>query len=161
MTNPLLENTELPQFSKILPEHVEPAINQLLSDARQTIARQLEAGGPYTWQNLIEPIEAAEDRLNKAWSPVSHMNSVVNSEAMRDAYNACLGKLSEYATETGQNRAYTRLIRPSTTAPTLPNSTVPSKKSSTTPCAIFICPAWTCRPSSKPVIKTSTSNYRN
>ncbi|AMK77308.1 MULTISPECIES: oligopeptidase A [Methylomonas] len=105
MTNPLLENTELPQFSKILPEHVEPAINQLLSEARQTIARQLETGGPYTWQNLIEPIEAAEDRLNKAWSPVSHMNSVVNSEAMRDAYNACLGKLSEYSTETGQNRA--------------------------------------------------------
>lgn len=105
MTNPLLENTELPQFSKILPEHVEPAINQLLSEARQTIAQQLETGGPYTWQNLVEPIEAAEDRLNKAWSPVSHMNSVVNSEAMRDAYNACLGKLSEYATETGQNRA--------------------------------------------------------
>jgi len=105
MTNPLLENTELPQFSKILPEHVEPAISQLLTEARQTIDRQLQAGGPYTWQNLIEPIEAAEDRLNKAWSPVSHMNSVVNSEAMRDAYNACLGKLSEYATETGQNRA--------------------------------------------------------
>ncbi|WKJ91039.1 M3 family metallopeptidase [Methylomonas montana] len=105
MTNPLLENTELPQFSKILPEHVEPAISQLLAEARQIIDRQLQAGGPYTWQNLIEPIEAAEDRLNKAWSPVSHMNSVVNSEAMRDAYNACLGKLSEYATETGQNRA--------------------------------------------------------
>ncbi|MDD1622625.1 MAG: oligopeptidase A [Methylococcaceae bacterium] len=105
MTNPLLEITELPQFSKILPEHVEPAIEQLLSEARQTIDRQLQAGGPYTWQNLIEPIDAAEDRLNKAWSPVSHMNSVVNSEAMRDAYNACLGKLSEYATEVGQNRA--------------------------------------------------------
>ncbi len=105
MTNPLLENTELPQFSKILPEHVEPAISQLLTEARQTIDRQLQTGGPYTWQNLIEPIETAEDRLNKTWSPVSHMNSVVNSEAMRDAYNACLGKLSEYATETGQNRA--------------------------------------------------------
>ncbi|WAR45265.1 oligopeptidase A [Methylomonas rapida] len=105
MTNPLLEDTELPQFSKILPEHVEPAIDQLLADARQTIARQLHSGGPYSWQNLVEPIENAEDRLNKAWSPVSHMNSVVNSDAMRDAYNACLGKLSEYATEVGQNRA--------------------------------------------------------
>ncbi|MDD2737912.1 MAG: oligopeptidase A [Methylomonas lenta] len=104
MTNPLLENTELPQFSKILPEHVEPAINQLLVDARQTIADRLQSGGPYSWHNLIEPIEDKEDRLNKAWSPVSHMNSVVNSDAMRDAYNACLGKLSEYATEVGQNR---------------------------------------------------------
>lgn len=105
MTNPLLETTELPQFSAIRPEHVEPAIDQLLADARQTIADCLQAGQDYTWLNLIDPIEAAEDRLNKAWSPVSHMNSVVNSEAMREAYNACLGKLSEYATETGQNRA--------------------------------------------------------
>ncbi|MGY6278161.1 oligopeptidase A [Methylomonas sp. MgM2] len=105
MTNPLLENAELPQFSKIQPEHVEPAIDRLLADARAVINTQLQHGGPYTWQNLIEPIEEAEDRLNKAWSPVSHMNSVVNSDAMRDAYNACLGKLSEYATETGQNRA--------------------------------------------------------
>ena len=105
MTNPLLENSQLPQFSSILPEHVEPAIDQLLAEARQTIARQLQTGGPYAWENLIEPIEEAEDRLNKAWSPVSHMNSVVNSDAMRDAYNACLGKLSEYSTEVGQNRA--------------------------------------------------------
>ncbi|WGS86549.1 oligopeptidase A [Methylomonas sp. UP202] len=105
MTNPLLERTELPQFSKILPEHVEPAIDQLLANARAAIDTQLAGGGPYTWHNLIEPIEEAEDRLNKAWSPVSHMNSVVNSDAMRDAYNACLGKLSAYATETGQNKA--------------------------------------------------------
>ncbi len=104
MHNPLLENSTLPQFSKIRPEHIEPAIDQLLSEARATITRHLEAGGPYTWQNLIEPIEEAEDRLNKAWSPVGHLNGVLNSEALRDAYNACLGKLSEYATEVGQNR---------------------------------------------------------
>ncbi|MGR8930360.1 MAG: oligopeptidase A [Gammaproteobacteria bacterium] len=104
MTNPLLEITELPQFSKILPEHVEPAVEQLLAEARQTIANRIQNGQPYTWHSLIEPIEEAEDRLNKAWSPVSHMNSVVNSDAMRDAYNACLGKLSEYSTEVGQNK---------------------------------------------------------
>lgn len=104
MNNPLLEASQLPQFSKILPEHVEPAIDQLLAEARATIARQLEHGAPYSWESLIAPIDSAEDRLNKAWSPVSHMNAVVNSEAMRDAYNACLGKLSEYSTETGQNR---------------------------------------------------------
>ncbi len=105
MNNPLLENTPLPQFSKILPEHVEPAIDQRLGAAREVIARCLENGGPYTWLNLIEPIDSADDHLNKTWSPVSHMNSVVNSDAMRDAYNTCLGKLSDYATEVGQNRA--------------------------------------------------------
>ena len=104
MHNPLLENSTLPQFSKIRPEHIEPAIDQLLNEARATITRHLDIVGPYSWQNLIEPIEEAEDRLNKAWSPVGHLNAVLNNEALRDAYNACLGKLSEYATEVGQNR---------------------------------------------------------
>jgi len=105
MTNPLLENLELPAFSKIQPEHVEPAIDELLAHARSTIDRALQTGKPYRWDSLIAPIDEAEDRLNKAWSPVSHMNSVVNSDAMRNAYNACLEKLSAYATETGQNKA--------------------------------------------------------
>ncbi len=104
MTNPLLENTPLPQFSKIKPEHVEPAIDALLTEARKVTAEHLKNSDRYNWDNLIEPIEKAEDRLNKAWSPVSHMNSVVNSDALRDAYNACLPKLSEYATEMGQNK---------------------------------------------------------
>ncbi|MDD1611992.1 MAG: oligopeptidase A [Methylococcaceae bacterium] len=105
MSNPLLANTELPLFSLIKPEHVEPAIDQLLAEARATVEGCLSATSDFSWKNLIEPIENAEDRLNKAWSPVSHMNSVVNSEALREAYNACLPKLSAYATEMGQNEA--------------------------------------------------------
>ncbi|WP_305909100.1 oligopeptidase A [Methylomarinum sp. Ch1-1] len=104
MTNPLLENTELPQFSKIKPEHIEPAIDALLAEARRVTEEQLKNSTVYSWDNLVAPIEEVEDRLNKAWSPVSHMNSVVNSDALRDAYNACLPKLSEYATEMGQNK---------------------------------------------------------
>jgi oligopeptidase A len=103
MMNPLLTESELPLFSHIKPEHIEPAISQLLQEARSVVSVQLESHKPYTWQNLIEPIENAEDRLNKAWSPVSHMNSVVNHEELRTAYNACLPKLSEYSTEMGQN----------------------------------------------------------
>lgn len=90
-------------FSQIKPEHVEPAIDQLLAEARSVVEQHLQATSEYTWENLVEPIADAEDRLNKAWSPVSHMNSVVNSDALRDAYNACLPKLSEYSTEMGQN----------------------------------------------------------
>ena len=103
MTNPLLSNSTLPLFSQIQPEHIEPAITQLLDNARTVVNQQLETTTAYTWENLIEPIENAEDQLNKAWSPVSHMNSVVNSDELRQAYNACLPKLSEYATEMGQN----------------------------------------------------------
>lgn len=103
MTNPLLNQTDLPLFSQIKPEHVEPAIDKLLKNVRNVVAQCLAVNEVYTWENLVDPIETAEDRLNKAWSPVSHLNSVMNNDALRDAYNACLPKLSDYATEMGQN----------------------------------------------------------
>ncbi len=95
--------TGLPPFSQITAEHVEPAIDILLAENRKTVEQLLAATGEYTWDNLIQPLEDMDDRLSRAWSPVSHMNSVVNSEALRNAYNACLPKLSEYGTEMGQN----------------------------------------------------------
>jgi oligopeptidase A len=105
MTNPLLQAFELPAFSQIKPEHVIPAIDQLLQNARTVVQQCLQNNACYTWQNLIEPIEEAEDQLNKAWSPVGHLNAVYNSDELREAYNACLPKLSDYATEMGQNQA--------------------------------------------------------
>jgi len=103
MTNPLLQFTGLPPFQQIKPEYIEPAINQLLAENRALVERLLRENEHYTWDNLIQPLEEADDRLSRAWSPVSHMNSVVNSDALREAYNACLPKLSEYGTEMGQN----------------------------------------------------------
>ena len=103
MDNPLLSKFTLPLFSQIKPEHVESAIDQLLANARDVVKQKLAETERYTWENLIEPLEQADDIINKAWSPVSHMNSVVNSDELRDAYNACLPKLSEYSTEMGQN----------------------------------------------------------
>jgi len=104
MTNPLLNIEDLPPFSAIKPEHVEPAIDQILAENRQAIAKLLTGNDPKTWENLIAPMEDLEDRLARAWSPISHMNSVVNNSELRDAYNACLPKLSQYATELGQNK---------------------------------------------------------
>ena len=105
MSNPLLEQTGLPAFSLIKPEHVEPAIDRLLADNRQRITQLLREVGEPDWSNLVEPIEEWEDRLSRAWSPVAHMNAVVNSDELRAAYNACLPKLSDYGTEMGQNEA--------------------------------------------------------
>ncbi len=105
MSNPLLEMTGLPPFSRIKPEHVEPAIDSLLKEIRETVNQRLDDyKDRYSWDTLIQPLEDMDDRLSRVWSPVSHMNSVVNSEPLRKAYNACLPKLSEYATEMGQNR---------------------------------------------------------
>jgi oligopeptidase A len=108
--NPLLDLPGLPPFSSIKPEHVEPAIDALLAENRAQTLALLDALDDYTWDNFVQPLEELDDKLNRAWSPVSHMNSVVNSEELRAAYNACLPKLSEYGTEMGQNeqlfRAY-------------------------------------------------------
>ena len=103
MNNPLLETTGLPRFAQIHPEHAEPAIDTILAQSRATVQQLLAANSIYTWANLIQPLEDMGERLNRAWSPVSHMNSVVNSDALRAAYNACLPKLSDYSTEMGQN----------------------------------------------------------
>ena len=102
MNNPLLERHELPPFDLIKPEHVVPAIEQILSENRQEVNKLLSAD-VQGYEDLILRLEALDDRLNQAFSPVSHMNAVVNSAELRDAYNACLPKISEYATEMGQN----------------------------------------------------------
>jgi oligopeptidase A len=113
MNNPLLEFHELPPFSRIKAEQVLPAVTRLLEDNRAAIAALLEPGKSYNWGNLVEPLEDLDDRLNRAWSPVGHLNAVMNSDELREAYNACLPLLSEYATEVGQNedlcRAYQSL----------------------------------------------------
>ncbi|MEG7522868.1 MAG: oligopeptidase A [Chromatiales bacterium] len=103
MNNPLLEMDGLPAFSRIKPDHVEPALDHLLSHNREQIEALLKGAQRFTWNNLVEPMERLDDRLSRAWSPVSHMNSVVNNEALRSTYNTCLPKLSEYGTEMGQN----------------------------------------------------------
>src|SRR5690348_8968004 len=103
MTNPLLSQTKLPAFRQIKPVHIEPALDQILADNRAQIAQLLRNKSAYTWENLVQPFEDLNDRLNQMWSPVGHMNAVVNSAELRAAYNACLPKLSEYSTELGQN----------------------------------------------------------
>ena len=104
MSNPLLTFTDLPPFSKILPEHVKPAVEQVIADCRKKIEQVLEGNTSPTWDNLVAPIDEVDDRLGRIWSPVSHMNSVVNSDELRDAYESCLPILSEYGTWVGQHK---------------------------------------------------------
>ncbi len=111
MSNPLLQDFDLPPFHAIRPEHVESAVDTLLARNRERLQALLDATDHYTWDNLIRPLEAMDDALNRAWSPVSHLNGVMNSEALRGAYNACLPKLSEYATEIGHNEGLYRAYR--------------------------------------------------
>jgi oligopeptidase A len=105
MNNPLLETSGLPNFSAIRAEQVEPALEQVLNENRQWLAQRLQEPVEPSWDNLIYPLDEAGDRLERVWSPVSHLNAVANTEELRAAYNACLPKLSDYHTEIGQNPA--------------------------------------------------------
>ncbi|CAK3045268.1 oligopeptidase A [Vibrio crassostreae] len=104
MSNPLLTFTDLPPFSQIKPEHVKPAVEQVIEACRNKIEQVLEGNNSPSWDNLVAPIEEVDDRLGRIWSPVSHMNSVVNSDELREAYESCLPVLSEYGTWVGQHK---------------------------------------------------------
>ncbi|KNE85978.1 oligopeptidase A [Aggregatibacter aphrophilus] len=103
MSNPLLTPTDLPAFSKIEPQYIEPAIKQLIEENRATVEHLLKQPH-FTWENFILPLAEAGDRLSKVWSPISHLNSVKNSPELREAYQACLPLLAEYGTWVGQHQ---------------------------------------------------------
>ncbi|GIU27438.1 oligopeptidase A [Shewanella sp. MBTL60-007] len=104
MSNPLLNSNKLPPFSSIQPEHIQPAVEQGIANCRKKIEEVLTHQGEFTWDNLVAPLEEADDQLGKIWSPISHMNSVVSSEEWRKAHDACLPLLSEYGTFVGQHQ---------------------------------------------------------
>ena len=103
MNNPLLQKTMLPHFSKIKSEHIKPAVEDAISNCKKTIADVLANNSQFTWDNLVAPIDETDDALGKLWSPISHMNSVVNSDELREAYESCLPLLSQYGTFVGQH----------------------------------------------------------
>ncbi|MFP6847913.1 MAG: oligopeptidase A [Pseudomonas sp.] len=103
--NPLLQAFDLPSYSAIRPEHVEPAVDSILADSRAAMAELLaQQSGTPSWDGLVLTLDELGARLGQAWSPVSHLNAVCNSAELRTAYEACLPKLSEYWTEIGQNQ---------------------------------------------------------
>ena len=103
MTNPLLEKSDLPQFSKIKPEHIQPAIEQLIQECRKTTEQVLNQPN-FSWENFCQPLAEVNEHLSRAWSPVSHLNAVKNSPELREVYQACLPLLAEYGTWVGQHQ---------------------------------------------------------
>jgi oligopeptidase A len=81
---------------------IVPAISELIAQNRIVIGDLARQENP-DWDNLIKPLELMNDHLEKAWSPIRHLNSVKSSTELRDAYNKCLPILSDYATEVSQN----------------------------------------------------------
>jgi oligopeptidase A len=99
---------DLPAFNSIRPEHVEPAVRQVLADQR----RALEVAERVPEPNLdwLRDLERINTEIHRVWGPVSHLNSVVSSPALRDAFNRCLPLITEFGTELGQNEALYKLF---------------------------------------------------
>jgi oligopeptidase A len=103
MTTTPIENTDgLPMFSAILPEQIKPAVERAIAHCK-TVIEQVVESGDTSYANIVEAIDEADDKLGKIWSPVSHMNSVVSSDELREAHDACLPLLSEFGTWVGQH----------------------------------------------------------
>ncbi|MCP4236010.1 MAG: oligopeptidase A, partial [Aestuariibacter sp.] len=103
MTALALEKVDgLPLFSAITPDQIKPAVEKAIAHCKATI-EQVVASNQYTYENVVDSIDEADDVLNKIWSPVSHMNSVVSSDELRKAHDDCLPLLSEYGTWVGQH----------------------------------------------------------
>jgi oligopeptidase A len=107
MNNPLLHSQDLPPFSAIRAEQIEPAIRQVLDENRAQL-QTLLASKQCSWKSLVEPLEEMQHRLSRTWSPVGHLNGVLNSDELRAAYNACLPLLTAWHTDLAQNEALYR-----------------------------------------------------
>ncbi len=101
--NPLLDFAGLPRYADIGHEHVTPAVDLLLAEARAAVARAVQA--PPDWEQFVAPLEDATERLGRAWGQVSHLHAVLDSAELRAAYNENLAKLTQFWTELGHNEA--------------------------------------------------------
>jgi oligopeptidase A len=110
MDNPLLGREPLPPFVEIRPEHVEPAVRELLERNRARIGELAALPAP-TFATLVEPLEELQHGISRTWSPVSHLNAVLNSDALRAGYHACLPLLSGYQTDLAQSEPLFRAYR--------------------------------------------------
>ncbi|HET7032599.1 MAG TPA: M3 family metallopeptidase [Casimicrobiaceae bacterium] len=101
--NPLLDFSGLPRLDAIRPEHVRPAIDLLVLAARNAIDAVATDPRPATWDNVAEPLADALDRLNRAWAAVQHLNAVVSTPALRDAYHASLPEITAFFADLAQD----------------------------------------------------------
>ena len=119
-SNPLLAFTDLPRFDEVRPEHVAPAVDELLAQADQALATVTAADFPSRWDDIAKVLETATERLGRAWGVVSHLNGVADTPELRAAYNAMLPKVTDFWTRLGSDErlfAKYKAIDPATLTP--------------------------------------------
>ena len=103
MANPLLDFTDLPLFDQIRPEHVAPAIDQLLAESEAALEAAVAPDLPADWTKLALTLDVVTERLGRAWGAVGHLNAVMDTPELRAAYNEALPKISEFFTRLGSD----------------------------------------------------------
>lgn len=104
MNSSATDISQLPKFSAINPSEILPAIEKNITQCKQQIEQLLAQNSHYNWDNLIAPLEESDDQFSRLWSPISHLNSVLSSDPLREAHDACLPLLSDYGTFVGQHK---------------------------------------------------------
>ena len=105
MTNPLLDFSTLPRFSEVLPEHISPAMTQLLAHAEQAMAQVTAETFPADWLSISKMLDTATEQLGRAWGMVGHLQGVADTPELRAAYNAELPRITDFFTRLGANEA--------------------------------------------------------
>lgn len=118
--NPLLADTQLPPFSAIRAEHVMPAIEAILINYRARIDALTALDGLRNFDDVMLEQERLEQRLTRAWAPLSHLHAVADSPALREAYASALEKITDFSSELGQNRALYAAVYALSDAPDFP-----------------------------------------
>ena len=104
MSNPLLHFVGLPKFDEVKPEHVSPALDGLLAEARALVETLANSKQAPTWDNFVLKLEDLDEKISRAWSQVGHMNAVINSPELREAYNDNLAKLTDFYSDLAQDK---------------------------------------------------------
>ena len=116
MSNPLLHFVGLPKFNEIKPEHVSPALDGLLADGRVLIETLATSNDAPTWHNFALKLEDLDEKVSRAWSQVGHLNAVMNSPELREAYNENLAKLTDFYSDLAQDERLYAKYRTITTS---------------------------------------------
>ena len=101
--NPLLNASGLIDYACVRPEHVAPAVETLSKNLEETLARVTAPETPATWEAVAEPLEKATLAFTRGWGVVGHLQSVVDTPALRDAYNAALPAVTQLFIDLSQN----------------------------------------------------------
>src|SRR5215210_2775499 len=120
MSNPLLDFKDLPLFDQVRPEHVAPAMDELLAQADQALAAVTQADFPAHWNAIAKVLDVATERLSRSWGMVGHLSAVADTPELRAAYNEALPRVTDFWTRLGSDEklfAKYKAIDPSVLAP--------------------------------------------